>query len=124
MSHEQATIVLIEDEDTLRGAVEQGLQGSYAVVAFEGAESALKALRGGLTPDLLIIDVHLYGMSGLRFVNLLRQDPRLAKTRILLMSGDVNVSDISTLMQANAYLQKPCTLEQIQDAVRAALKTA
>jgi DNA-binding response OmpR family regulator len=80
-------VVLVEDEEALRSAMERTLRDSnYDVVSFGDAESALAYITDQpAPPDLLVSDVVLPGQSGADLARLLRADhPQIA---VLLVTG-------------------------------------
>jgi len=75
--------------------------------AAEG-ETAL-ALAEALEPDLVLLDVHLPDLSGLEVCRLLRKHPRLAATKIIMLTAAAQQDDIARGFSAGAtdYLTKP-----------------
>ena len=57
----------------------------YSVVEAESAEEALRFIRGGLQPKLLITDHLMPGMNGTDLARLVRSEQ--PNTRVLIISG-------------------------------------
>jgi CheY-like chemotaxis protein len=108
---EQGTILLVEDEESVRRLARRILEGvGYRILeAADGVEAlaVAKAWRGEL--DLVITDVIMPAMSGQELSSRLRQDtPDL---RILYVSGytDDAILQHGALLPNTAFLQKPFT---------------
>jgi CheY-like chemotaxis protein len=121
---EGATIMVVEDEESVRDLVREILQREgYTVLEAETGEDALAILRahqGRL--DLLLTDVVMPGMSGVALAEALRHShPELSA---LYMSGyvDPSLTVRGDAPQPNRFLQKPFTLEALLRCVRVALE--
>jgi CheY-like chemotaxis protein len=120
---EPASILLVEDEPTLRVLTQRVLsRAGYRVAAAGDAAQALAlvAREVGL-PDLLVTDLELPGRHGRELAKLLlEQQPTLA---VLYISG--HGSDLPPLhpaaKSAPRTLAKPFTSEALLEAVRRAL---
>ena len=83
-------LLLIEDHPVMRRLLRELLDGEpklHVVDALDSAEKALECLTGPdkLTPDLLLVDLSLPGLSGIGLVRQLKQDrPEL---RCLVVTG-------------------------------------
>jgi PAS domain S-box-containing protein len=103
------TVLLVEDEDELRGMMRENLtQYGYAVLEAENGEAALQLFRehpGKV--DLLISDVVMPKMSG---PDLARQlGPLLPELKVIFISGYPDDATLSHGLQplGLAFLQKP-----------------
>lgn len=118
-----ATIVLAEDESSLRELAEKILtRGRYKVFAAGDGWSALRLLNQLSVPvDLLLTDVVMPGMNGPELAKQARQvRPKL---RILFMSGynDETMLQHGLADFATGFVQKPFTPQQLLDAVASIL---
>ncbi|QSW98773.1 response regulator [Haloterrigena alkaliphila] len=82
-------------------------------VATDGDE-ALEALserreRGERLPDLVLLDLNLPRLSGLEFLEAIKERPALARTPVLILTSSEATEDVleSYELAANAYLTKP-----------------
>jgi len=80
------TALLVDDEDLVRMSTADMLMDlGYEVIEAGSAEEALKIVRDGLRPDLLVTDHLMPGMSGVELArNLRSSNPKLP---ILIISG-------------------------------------
>jgi DNA-binding NtrC family response regulator len=78
---------LVDDDDDMRGLIAELIDRSESMDCaqqFYSAEGALDALAHELPPDIIVLDLHMGGMSG---VDAIRPIKRLAKdTRVFIMT--------------------------------------
>jgi DNA-binding response OmpR family regulator len=93
-------------------------QGGHGVVAVADAQDALREIgRSGI--DLIVLDLHLPGMSGVELLRRLRADQATARTPIVLMSGefDGRSDGYATAYGADATLPKPFEPDELLGTV-------
>ncbi|MFL6752494.1 MAG: response regulator [Sphingomicrobium sp.] len=115
------TVLLVEDEPTVRGVAERALtRHGYRVITADNGEDALAILDGGEQIDLLISDVVMPGMDGPTMVAEARKErPEL---KILFMSGYAeeqlrNSLNVGTM----SFLPKPFSVQELAEAAKRAL---
>ncbi|MGA8430510.1 MAG: PAS domain S-box protein [Candidatus Sulfotelmatobacter sp.] len=117
------TVLLVEDEESVRQLVRETLQGKgYQVLEAGNGESGLvAAARYEGTIDLVISDVVMPGMGGRELVQRLLESRPTMKVLYLsgytedaVASGDAGESD-------KTFLQKPFTLQNLSRTVREVL---
>lgn len=88
------------------------------VVQVEDGESAIEAYRKH-TPDVVVVDLRLPGMDGIRTIEVLRQE--FGAIPVLVLSSYKTDADISRAIQAEAsgYLLKDMPLPKLVEAIRA-----
>jgi DNA-binding NtrC family response regulator len=117
-----ASILVIEDERTLRLTVRQGLQlAGHAVDDVECVPDAW-ALTRDREFDAILTDVNLVGESGVDLVRRLRSDGY--EGVIVVMTAYGTVDNAVTAMKAGAddYLQKPVGIEELTLLLNKALE--
>jgi PAS domain S-box-containing protein len=117
------TVLLVEDEEALRGLIERVLsRAGYAVLTAERPETALGLVAGGRRPiDVLVTDVIMPGMTGPELAARLTGD--FGPIRTLFLSGytaDV-LHDRGRLPAGSAFLEKPFDPAGLLAAVRTLL---
>lgn len=79
------SILLVEDSETMRRFLALFLSKKYAVTTCASAEEAIALIEGGFRPNLVVTDLELPGMSGLRLIQTLSKP--LPFTPLLVLSG-------------------------------------
>jgi PAS domain S-box-containing protein len=118
-------ILLVEDEEQVRHvAVRMLRELGYAVMELAGPYPALAMDTGALaTVDLLVTDVVMPGLNGLRLDSLLRErSPRL---RTIFMSGFAPDAAVRERLEipGTTFLEKPFTRADLARSVRTILDT-
>ena len=115
----QATILLIEDEETVRKFIEHTLSsmGYQILVAKDGFE-ALEIVMKNSAIDILLTDVVLPKMNGGKTAEKIKEI--IPEIRILFMSGyAANVFLAKGIMKNDTwFLQKPFTQEQLATMIK------
>jgi two-component system cell cycle sensor histidine kinase/response regulator CckA len=117
------TVLLVEDEPTVRAFVHRVLeQSGFVVLAASHPEAALhivEAHPGSI--DLILSDVVMPGMSGRLMAE--RLAIRHPEARVLFMSGYIDDPLARKKAAANdvGFLQKPFTSAELTDRIRAVL---
>jgi len=111
-------VILVVDDDVPIQILMQSLLrefGFHPVTAGSG-EQALDVVRGGVRPDLVLLDMNMPGMSGPDAIRELRA--LLAQTPIVILSGErVSPRDLSTL-GATSAVQKPFDVVELVTQIR------
>ena len=101
MSLQDATILLIEEEPTLREITSFRLELlGYRVVTKMTADEANKQLMGKL-PDLIAVG-HVAEMDSIEFLNHLSNDPRTSELPIIYLSGNSDLEEVQRAFNAGA----------------------
>ena len=125
-AHGSETIMLVEDEESLRTLSARILmQAGYQVISAESATKALEMLEDpNIHADLLLTDVVMPGMSGPELVERIATDrPQL---RVLYMSGytDDTIVHHGVLSGGTHFINKPYSGPQLVRKVRSLLDDA
>ena len=115
-----ATVLLVDDDLSIVDGVTDFLQeeGFKVVSATNGAE-ALSLLRGGVAPDVILLDVMMPLMDGWDFRATQLADPALRKIPIVVMSA-CGFAPETIRQQFHAYdvFAKPIELSHFLQALR------
>jgi DNA-binding NtrC family response regulator len=114
------TVLIAEDEATIRTVVAISLQEEYSVLPVSDADEALSVARSHVNIALLLTDVQMCGgsMNGIELAErMLEERPR---TKVLVMSG---CPGSLTLAAKKGYpcLEKPFTLSMLAERVHEVL---
>ena len=120
------TVLLVEDEESVRQLVRETLESKgYKVLEADNGEAALQIVAGySGNIDILITDVVMPGMSGRELSA--RLCASCPQTKVLYLSGyteDAIVHE-GVLDPDTAFLQKPFTLQMLVRKVREVLGTS
>jgi PAS domain S-box-containing protein len=117
------TILLVEDEDSVRDLAQRILQsrGYNVLAARHGGDALQMALAADQQIDLVVTDVVMPGMNGRQLVEALRA--RAPGVRVLYMSGytDDDIVRRGLLTSNVAFLEKPFTAKSLGRRVRSVL---
>jgi CheY-like chemotaxis protein/nitrogen-specific signal transduction histidine kinase len=109
-------VMLVDDDDELRAALAFRLAAHCGdVVTYADAQEALEALRGGLHPDLIVLDLMMPGMDGWQFRVAQKSEPRLADIPVIVLSADGSAQ--AAAIDADAHLRKPIDGELLEQTV-------
>jgi CheY-like chemotaxis protein len=108
------TILLVEDDFDVREALVETLRDrGYEVQAAGDGEQALKALRGGLRPGLILLDLMMPRMSGSEFRMIQRTDPELSSYPVVLLSADGRMEEKAQTLKVDGAIRKPIDLDEL-----------
>ena len=114
-----ATILVVDDEQPLRDLLADVLEldGHRVLVAANGREALAIARRD--RPDLVVSDVMMPLLNGVRLCQQLKDDPSTASVPVILMSS-VGPRIVSG-SRADAFVKKPFDLDEVEAIVRTLL---
>jgi len=118
-----ATILLIDDEESVRRLFQVVLEGAgYRVLIAESGKQGLRLLEHQEV-DLIFVDIFMPEMDGLALIPLLRKTrPASKMIAITGRSGMKNHLDMAKHLGADDTLKKPFSLQELLDAVSSQLK--
>jgi two-component system chemotaxis response regulator CheY len=104
------TFLVVDDSPTMRQLISFSLKrfkGCKIVEACDGVD-ALKKLQDAQV-DVLLVDINMPVMDGLKLVSLVRQDPRIKHLPVIIITTEGAEEDRhrGLALGANAYIVKP-----------------
>lgn len=121
---EHVSILVVEDHTDSRDAYALWLaQAGAAISTASDAIDAFALLRNGLTPSLILTDLHMPGMDGIAFLSSVREELGL-KIPLVAITGDVLAADRLLGAGFDACLVKPVPGRAVTDAVARVLALA
>lgn len=122
---ERASLLVAEDDPTIRALLEMALLGAGYANARSVArgDAALEAIRRE-RPDLVLLDLMLPGLDGLSVARSVRASPELAATRIVMLTARTEPDDVVRGLEAGAddYVTKPFDRKVLLARIRAVLR--
>jgi two-component system, cell cycle response regulator DivK len=117
-------ILIVEDNDKNLKLVRDVLQvKGFSTLEAGTAEDGIQLAREH-KPDLILMDIHLPGISGIEALKVLRAEAATAGIPVIAVTASVMQQDRKQITEAgfDAYVGKPINLKEFLDAVRAALE--
>ncbi|MCK5633560.1 MAG: response regulator [Anaerolineales bacterium] len=115
---------IVDDDDEMSHAVKLMLQLLDSTVEiFRDARSAAKRLLAGERPELIVLDINMPEVSGIDFLEFLRMRSELKEIPVVMLSSETTDIQVDEAMRigANAFVFKPVTIEELEEAIRLAL---
>ncbi len=115
-----AAILVVENSPEVRHSLEWLLRAEgYVVVTAIHGPDALRKLRAGLRPCLILLDVEMPETDGVQFRQAQLQDPQLANIPVVVGSALVDSEILATQITATSHLGKLFDLEAVLRLVEA-----
>ncbi|MCJ7512277.1 MAG: response regulator [Anaerolineales bacterium] len=115
---------IVDDDDEMSQAVQLMLRLlDFQVETFREARVAARALLAGRKPEVIVLDINMPEVSGIDFLEFVRQRPELAGLPVVMLSSetaDVQV-DRALSLGADAFVFKPVTIEELEAALHKVL---
>jgi phosphoserine phosphatase RsbU/P len=125
-SEASQTVLVVDDEPTARVALAARLKRlGYRVLQAGDGKAGLELLRRE-RPDLTILDWMMPEMDGPSFCEVVRQDPALLSSQILMMTGNDQPEQIAEGLARGAddFLSKAASKYEITARVQSGLRAA
>ena len=119
-------ILIVEDEEDILELFSTTFDTlvDYEINCARDGEEALRIVRVD-KPDMILLDIHLPKLDGFRVCETVKSDPAMSHTKILVVSGMVQNSDLLKAQEAGAdgYITKPFTLTALVEKVQELLRS-
>lgn len=113
-TNEESIALIVEDDPDLINIFARALEISgYTTHTVSTGEDAIKILAK-IEPDIVVLDLHLPGISGGEILQTIRADGRLSQTRVILATADHRTAE-DLRDQADLVLLKPISFKQLRD---------
>ncbi len=120
MAGSLATVLICDDEPSLRELIRISLDGPYEFVEADDGEQSLELVRS-VRPDVVILDMMMPRRSGLEVLSEMRQEENLADTRVIVLTAQPGTREQALRAGADIVMVKPFEPEQIAAAVEEVL---
>lgn len=119
-------ILIIDDDPVLSETTGDALEmnGYQVLKAFDG-ETGLK-MAASERPDLILLDVTMPDLDGFQVCGLIRINPQIMKTPIIMITGRDKGEDLESAMErkANWYITKPYDMNYLLKQIKKFLQPA
>ena len=118
---EGSTILVVDDEPSIRALLRQELtEAGYNVIEADDGAKAVELARLR-TPDLILLDVMMPGLSGFDVTSVLKADERTRHIPILLLSI-IEDREKGFRLGADEYLTKPVDADRLLNTIASLLR--
>ena len=113
LTYMMAKVLVADDAAMLRILACRSLEGHWTVEAQDGHEAL--GLVYEHHPDIVILDWMMPGLSGIDVTRAIREDPELAETKIILMTGRTGFDSEVEAREAGVdhFITKPIMPRQL-----------
>jgi len=108
-------ILVIDDDESVMSFLSFSLRGEgFVVLEARSAEKGFDLLKVN-SPDLILLDVMLPGMSGLDMCTKLRDDARFSRTPVLIITAFADRNSLAKVAAAGAQglIEKPVMFSEL-----------
>jgi two-component system, cell cycle sensor histidine kinase and response regulator CckA len=111
-------VLVVDDEEPIRKFVERVLRGAgYEIASASDGPDALEVLGNMPAIDVLVTDVMMPRMNGDELARRVRQREEDVKVLYLTGFSDKLFKEKATLWEDEAFLDKPCSVAGLREAV-------
>ena len=111
-----ATILICDDDPSLRELVRAVLGPRYDYVEAADGSEGLAAARE-LSPDLIVLDIMLPGLSGIDVLEAIRGDETLKDTFVVVVTAWSHAEVEARVAGADRFVSKPFDPDDLSGAV-------
>jgi CheY-like chemotaxis protein len=119
------TLLLVEDDEALRQAIALAFElEGFRVIRAAGGLEALSLLDSGPRPEVILLDLMMPGMSGLDFLQSVKEKPGAEKEIpvIVLTAADLSALKDSRLGLARFVIGKPFEVDEVLRSIGQAIR--
>lgn len=121
----QPTLLVVEDNDSMRDYISAVLSGQYKVVTAENGQVALDLLQGvAQRPDLIVSDIMMPLLDGFQLLERLKDDDRWRHIPVVMLTARADIRDKLRALRIGVddYLLKPFEEDELLARVENLLK--
>ncbi len=125
-ARQQDRILVVDDTpDSLRFLVDTLEREEMTVLIANSGEAAL-ALLDHVTPDLILMDAVMPGLSGLETTLLIKRNPACAHIPVIFMTGLTEPEHVVAALETGGvdYVRKPIVIDELLARIRVHLANA
>jgi two-component system aerobic respiration control protein ArcA len=122
----QRTILVIEDDETIRAALKRLFEGEgYRVLAASDG-TQLSSLLDDVPVDLIILDVGLPWINGFELAEMMKAHKDLREIPLVFLSARTGEADVKRgfAVGADDYIKKPFDIDKVKRTVNTLIQLA
>ncbi len=113
-------LLVVDDDKDIVEMLQQKLtrEGYDVVVAFDGEEALVKVREDN--PDVILLDLMLPKLNGFEVLKEIREKHKDKWRPVIILSGQTDLESVKKgySLEADHYLAKPCTMDNILRGIR------
>ena len=122
MGMKASAVLVVDDDAAFRRALGRELERlTFDVTLAESGEDALARLRTA-EPEIVLLDLHLPGLTGLETLKLIRERHPAVDVIVLTGHGSIDTAIESIRTGAFDYVGKPCPIDELEVRIQRALE--
>lgn len=115
---DRESVLVVDDDSDIREAIQLVAEvEGYPVATARDGEEALRTLRSGLRPCLILLDLRMPGMDGRTFLHRKLGDARIAHIPVVVITGDQDGPGIARSLGIDCVLVKPIDLDRLLQTI-------
>ncbi len=118
-------IMIVEDNEELRTYIYNGLSRYFEIVLAGNGAEALEVLRDGSEVDMIITDMAMPVMDGIKFCAAVKQNRETGHIPVIMISAKTDRRDIEEAIRVGAddYISKPFSRTLLAGKIQNIMKT-
>ncbi len=118
-AYKEATVLIAEDNDSLRNYLKQALEKEYTVLTAPDGQAAYETILTEL-PDLIVTDIVMPGMTGIELCEKIKSNLDTSHIPVLILTArDMLSYEIEGYATgADAYVTKPFSVRLLRTRIR------
>jgi two-component system aerobic respiration control protein ArcA len=122
----QRSILLIEDDETIRAALKRMFEGEGYRVLAAADGTQLSDLLDNSAVDLIMLDVGLPWINGFELAEMMKAHAELREIPLVFLSGRIHETDVKRGFEVGAddYIKKPFDIEKVKRTVNTLISLA
>lgn len=119
----QSVILLVEDNEELCHFLVKNLKESYQIITANDGLQAIEKLKNTVV-NLIICDMMMPNMTGIEFINYIKENGEYEYVPIIILSAKTNMEDKLEGLKvgADVYIEKPFSLEFLKAQMTTLIK--
>ena len=121
MRHMVKTVIIVDDESSVRYTVKQGLETldqEFNVICVENGEECLNLLKDNLVPDIILLDIMMPEMNGWEIQKRLKDNLEWKSIPIIFLTATSDdTSKMIGSMLVEDFIGKPFDIKDLKERI-------